>query len=140
MATAKGECALCLVRVGELQLLFDPAEVRTIEGVYVAGRLLAEGIEPHEIDLRDGLQVDSRETRPESLIVDSPRGPLRFVVCRIEQILRSELREVYPLPTVLKRYGRRLGLRGVIDLRGRVAYLAAPADLGLALDSRQAAA
>ncbi|MBL4849451.1 MAG: hypothetical protein JKY65_28310 [Planctomycetes bacterium] len=139
-AAARAELPLCLVHVGELLLLFDPAEVRSIEGRHIPGRLLADQVAPLEVDLRDGLQVNTRSDRPESLIVSSPRGPLRLVVCEVEQLLQSELRAVHPLPTILRHHGRQIGLRGVVTVRGELAYLSAPVELGLALISLQGAA
>lgn len=133
----RADHALCLVNVGGLQLLFDPVEVQTIEGRYDPARAAALP----EIDLRLGLKVEALESdHAESLVVRGRSGPLRLVVCRIDQILRSELRDLSGLPQVLQAYGRRLGLRGVVNLPQGVAYLTAPADLGAALSGAEAAA
>ena len=133
---ARADHALCLVNVGGLQLLFDPVEVQTIEGRYDPSRAALP-----EIDLRQGLKVEALESdRAESLVILGRTGLIRLVVCRIDQILRSELRELSALPFVLQAFGRRLGLRGVVNLPQGVAYLAAPADLGAALISAEAAA
>lgn len=132
----KGDCALCLVSVGELRLLFEPAGVQTIEGRYDPTRAVAIP----EIDLRRGLEVEALEPdHAESLVVLGPEGRIRLIVCRIEQILRSDLRAVWALPVVLRSFGRRLGLRGVVNLEEGIAYLAAPADLGTALSVGEAA-
>lgn len=134
---AKADHALCLVRVGELQLLFDPVEVQTIEGRY--DPLRARSLP--EVDLRAGLGfAPSDPEHSESLVVRGRSGALRLIVCRIEQILRSELRDLSGLPFVLRAFCRRLGLRGVVNLPQGVAYLAAPADLGAALGGAEEAA
>lgn len=127
---SKADHAFCLVSVGRLQLLFDPVEVLTIEGRYHPARATALP----EVDLRLGL--DSEALRPdhaESIVVRGREGSLRLIVCRVDQILRSELRDLAGLPRVLRAYGRRLGLRGVVELPQGVAYLASAADLGAAL-------
>jgi len=134
---ARADHALCLVNVGGLQLLFDPVEVQTIEGRYDPARAAALP----EVDLRLGLKVEALEPdHAESLVIRGRAGSLRLIVCRIDQIFRSELRELSSLPRVLQTYGRRLGLRGVVNLAQGVAYLAAPADLGAALISAEAVA
>jgi hypothetical protein len=136
MAPRKADHALCLVHVGELQLLFDPAEVRTIEGRYDPARVR----DLPEVDLRQGLeQTPCDPGHSESLVVRGREGELRLIVCGVDQILRHELRDLSALPFVLRSYGRRLGLRGVVNVPQGVAYLAAPADLGAALGAGAAA-
>lgn len=132
--TAGVALTFCLVRVGELRLLFEPSEVIAIDGVHSPSSQ-----ELPEVDLRLGLELPPLGARAEAFRVRTPQGPLRLVVCRIEQILRHQLREVHPLPHVLRRFGRRLGLRGVVELSEGAAYLVSAAELGAALRGRSAA-
>lgn len=103
---------LLRVAVGPHQLVFDLRTILAIEGA--TDRVEHEAIRG-PLDVRSAFGVAGAPD-PESVLVPAYDAVYRLEVCRIGQLVQTDLRTVHRLPTVLSPLLAPLAVRGLVSL------------------------
>lgn len=111
--------ALLRTLVGEYTLFLDPQAVLAVE----PRREVVEDDFIVRIDLREWLKTEAAPTS-EGLLLAGDAGVYRLIVCAVLHLQQSQIARVHRFPTPLSAFGRRVGLRGVVEAQdGTLGYL-----------------
>lgn len=107
--------------VGSCRLVFDLRALLAIEKQQIESERIVG-----PVDMRAWLDVYPQVPAGEAILIPSRGVVYRVMVCKLSHLVRSDLRQVFPIPRLLRPLTDRLQLKGVVALEDGLAFLVDP--------------